>query len=478
MVRLRTLALFTPAALVSLWLSGCSKPGGGPPPGGGPVKVTVAKPLVRDVVEWDSYTGRLDAIESVEVRARVSGYLESHHFAEGQVVEPGQLLFVIDPRPFEAALAQAEAAQAEAEAQYRSAEAVTRQREADREQTVARADLAAARLKRSRPLAPSGAISEDELDVLVSEAREAEAATFAADAAIESARAGVAAAEAAIATARAAVDAAQLDLSYTRITAPVRGRVSDRRVTEGNLVSGGSIGSTLLTTIVSLDPIHCNFDADERALLKYTRLAKSGDRESSREAKNPVFAALADETGFPHRGVMDFVDNAVDRATGSIRGRAIFSNSADLLTPGMFVRLRIPGSGQRRAVLIPDSALAADQSAQIVYVVGEENKLEARKVEVGPLALGLRIVRTGLTGDETVVIKGLQRAKPGAVVESTVEELVEVEDGLPNNYDAPANDVPGSAPAAPAATPAADTPAEAPAEGLAPVARPSEGGTP
>jgi multidrug efflux system membrane fusion protein len=435
--------------------------------------VTVAKPLVRDIVEWDAYTGRLDAIESVEVRARVSGYLESHHFQEGQLVEPGQLLFVIDPRPFEAALAQAEAAQAEAEAQYRSAEAVARQRQADREQTVARTELAQARLRRSRPLAPSGAISEDELDVLVSEAREAEAAQFSADAAIESARAGVAAAEASIATARAAVEAARLDLSYTRITAPVRGRVSDRRVTEGNLVSGGSIGSTLLTTIVSLDPIHCNFDADERALLKYTRLAKSGDRESSREAKNPVFAALADETNFPHRGVMDFVDNQVDRATGSIRGRAIFPNSSDVLTPGMFVRLRIPGSGKRRSVLVPDSALAADQSAQILYVVGEGNKLEARRVEVGPLAHGLRIVRSGLTGNETIVINGLQRARPGVVVTTSTEELVEVEDGLPDDYEALSN---GTAPAAQPTGDSVPPPAAPVEDGLSPVGRPSEGG--
>jgi multidrug efflux system membrane fusion protein len=270
--------------------------------------------------------------------------------------------------------------------------------------------------------------------------------------------------------------------------------VSDRRVTEGNLVSGGSIGSTLLTTIVSLDPIHCNFDADERALLKYTRLAKSGDRESSREAKNPVYAALADETNFPHRGVMDFVDNTVDRATGSIRGRAIFPNSTDVLTPGMFVRLRIPGSGKRSSVLVPDSALAADQSSQIVYVVGEGNKLEARKVEIGPLAHGLRIVRSGLTGNELIVIRGLQRAKPGVEVTTSTEELVEVEDGLPDDYEALSLGMPPSADAATAAIPTGgpapgsandsppsnDSPIAPPRteEGLSPVARPIEGGAP
>lgn len=386
-------------------------------------------------LDWASYTGRLAAIDEVEVRSRVSGYLESHHFEEGKVVERGQLLFVIDERPFEAALAQARAAEQESVARLRQSEAEVREAEAVRAQVNARMDLADAQLKRARPLVPSGAISEDEYDELFSAAKQAEADGYAADASIESARAAVAAADAGIATAQAAVRSAELDLSYCRIQAPISGRISRRAATEGNLITGGSLGATMLTTIVSMDPIHADFDANEQALMKYVRLDLENKRASSRDVKTPVYMAVVDENGFPHKGYIDFVDNRVDKSTGSIRARAIFPNPDKVLIPGVFVKIQVPGSVSERSVLIPDAAVASDQNSKIVYVVGEGKKLEVRPVKVGSLAKGLRVVVEGLDGSESVVVRGLQRCRPGAEVEATVEELVaDDSDGLPDSY--------------------------------------------
>lgn len=400
----------------------------------GPPKVTVAKPLVLETLEWDPYTGRLAPIEEVEVRARVSGYLQSHHFQEGQLVEQGQLLFVIDPRPFQATLAQARASQEEAAARRQQAEASVREAEARREQVTARQELTQAQLRRARPLVPSGAISQDEFDELVAAARQAEADAYAADAEIESAKAAVVAAQASLATAEAAVSSAELDLGYCRIEAPLSGRIGRRVVTEGNLVSGG-LGATALTTIVSINPIHAYFDASEQALLKYIRLDRQKKRESSRDARTPVYMALADEKGFPHRGYIDFVDNRVDRSTGTIRARAVFANSDDLLTPGVFVRLQLPGSGSEPKVLVPDGALATDQASRFVYVVGEENKIEVRAVTPGAMTRGLRVVAAGLDGSETIVVEGLQRCRPGLVVDPAAVTLEAGDSqGLPDTY--------------------------------------------
>lgn len=424
-------------AVCVLLILGCGgKPPSGGPPGGGPIAVTVAKPLVMPTLNWAPYTGRLSAIDEVEVRARVSGYLESHHFEEGQMVERGQLLFVIDERPYDAALAQAQASQQEAVARLRQAEAEVREAIAVRAQVDARMDLAKAQLNRARPLVPSGAISEDEYDELFSAAKQAEADGFAADASIESARAAVAAAEAAIATAQAAVRSAELDLNYCRIEAPITGRISRRMATEGNLISGGSLGASMLTTIVSIDPIHADFDANEQALMKYVRLDLENKRASSRDVKTPVYMAVVDEEGFPHKGYIDFIDNRVDRSTGSIRARAIFPNTDEVLIPGVFVKVQVPGSVSERSVLIPDAAVASDQNSKIVYVVGEGKKLEVRPVKLGALAKGLRVVIEGLDGEESVVVRGLQRCRPGAEVEATVEELeADDSDGLPDSYE-------------------------------------------
>ncbi|QDV72823.1 efflux RND transporter periplasmic adaptor subunit [Botrimarina mediterranea] len=416
---------------------GCgSKPPGGPQANANaPVEVTVAKPLVLSTLDWDPYTGRLAPVDEVEVRARVSGYLESYHFEEGQFVDEGQLLFVIDQRPYQAAVDQAKALLEEAHSRHRQAEAQVREAEAGRQQVSARLELAQTQLNRAKPLVPRGAISEDAYDEYVAAARQAEADAAAADAAIESAKAAVNAAVASIATAEAALTAAELDLGYCRITAPIRGRVSRRMITKGNLVTGG-LGAMPLTTIVSMDPIHVYFDCNEQALLKYIRLDQTTQRKSSRDVKTPAYMALIDEEGYPHKGYIDFVDNRVDRATGSMRARAIFANTDEELVPGVFVRLQIPGSEPGPRVLIPDSAVATDQAAKFVYIVGEGDKLERRPVTTGAISKDLRVITGGLDGSESVVVKGLQRCRPGAEVKVTVEEIVAGDDlGLPDTYE-------------------------------------------
>lgn len=432
------------------------RPQAGPPP------VTVATPLAMQTIDWDPYTGRLAPIEEVEVRARVNGYLMSHHFEEGQPVEEGQLLFVIDPRPYEATLARARAAQEEAEAMLNAATAKVREAEAKRKQVQARLELARARLKRARRLAPTGAISEDEIDEIVATEQQAEADEFAAVAEIESAHAAVAAAEAVIATTKAAVTAAELDVGYCRITAPIAGRIGRRLVTEGNLVTGGQ-GSALLTTIVTTNPIHAYFDADEQALLKYIRLDQQNKRVISRDVKNPVYMALVDEPGYPHEGYIDFVDNRVDAATGSIRARAIFPNDDESLVPGVFVRLQVPGSGVAERLLLPDAAISIDQSSKFVYVVDDANVVQVRRITTGDLAKGLRVITDGLDGSESVVIKGVQRCRPGQPVEPTRETLEPGPDlGLPDTYEP----VPREKWLRPATAPAS-SPASLPASGAA-----------
>ena len=428
MVRLARKAI--PALVM---LAGCVPPPQAPPQAGPPA-VTVAQPLIERVLEWDAYTGRLAAIENVEVKARVDGYLQSHHFEEGQIVQRGQPLFATDPRPYDAALAQASASREEAIANYRKAEAQVREAEAKRNQVSARVDLAKTRIRRNRPLVPSGAISEDEFDEMLSEARQAEADQFAADAEIESARAALTAAEAAIGTAEASVEQAKLDRGYCQVASPITGRAGRRMVTEGNLVSGG-IGATTLTTIVSQDPIHANFDADERAMLKYIRLEQAKRQGISRDSKVPVYMALADETGYPHNGYIDFVNNEVDAATGSIRARAIFPNSEQVLTPGAFVSLRIPGNFARDAVLVPDAAIGADQASKFVFVVGEGDKVQVRPIQTGRIVRGLRIVESGLDGSERIVIRGVQRCRSGGVVVPEPGEITPGDDlGLPNDF--------------------------------------------
>jgi RND family efflux transporter MFP subunit len=403
--------------------------------GPGAAKVFVAKPVVKEIVEWDEYVGRFEAVELVDVRARVSGYLMSIHFNEGDLVAEQQLLFVIDPRPYQAALNQANADLNEAKAMVKQAQASLLQVQAQRREAVARLDLARIRAERARAL--SNVVSAEERDMRETALVQATADVDANTAQVEAAQAAIATSSARVDTAQAAVELADLNLEYTKVRSPIAGRVSSRFVTVGNLISGGTAESTLLTNIVSLDPIHCVFDADEQAFLKYTRLAKEGSRESSRDVKNPVFVALADETnGYPHVGHMDFVDNRLDPNTGTMRGRAIFRNPERILTPGLFARVRIPGSGVYQAVLIPDSAIGSDQAEKFVLVVEPGNKVRRQSVKLGPRSHGLRIVREGLKGNEQIIVRGIQRIRPGLEVTTEVETLKATDnEGLPDNYD-------------------------------------------
>ncbi len=443
---MRSMRLFFAAISLSSMLSGCQRESAAPPARPVPT-MTVAQPVRKQIVEWDAYTGRLEATKFVEIRSRVSGYLQSIHFDEGQIVKKHDLLFVIDPRPFEAELNGAKAALRQAVSQLQQAKSHLQEAMAQQLQTDARMTLADARVKRSRQLGTQNAVSKEELDQREAEFLQAQADVEASKAGISSAEAAIGTAEATVEAADAGVETAQLNLDYTQIHAPIGGRISREGVTEGNLVSGGTATSTLLTTIASVDPIYCTFDANEQDVLKYTRLALSGKRESSRVAKNPVYLGLVDENEFPHQGHMDFVDNRFDAATASMRARCIFRNDDKVLIPGMFARIRIPGSSAYEAVLIPDLAVGTDQSSQYVYIVAE-GVIERRSVTLGPIVDGLRVVREGLTGDESLVIEGLLQARPGMVEEGVRQAgsdivffktkagtIDVVEDGLPNKSE-------------------------------------------
>lgn len=368
-------------ALVGLMLLmvGCERSKAAPAPA--PPKVTVSRPAVRHVVEWDEYTGRLAPTASVEVRARVSGYLQSIHFSDGAIVKKGDLLFVIDPRPYQAELDRALA---------------------ELKISVARLELAKSDFARAQRLLQSRAISQEEFDSRAARQREAQEQLQAMAAAVETAR---------------------LNAEFTRVMAPISGRISRKFVTEGNLINGGTAQSTLLTTIVSLDPIYCYIEADERSFLKYVRLAQEGKRPSSREVRNPVYLALADETGFPHRGYIDFVDNRLDPNTGTMTGRAVLPNPDHTLTPGLFARVRLQGSGRYEALLLPDEAIGSDQAQKFVFVVSDQNVVEYRAVQLGAMIKGLRVVREGLKPEDWVIISGVQRARPGMKVDPQKQEL-------------------------------------------------------
>jgi RND family efflux transporter MFP subunit len=351
-----------------------------PPAAGKPV-VFVTPAISKEIVEWDEYTGRLAAIDKVEVNARVSGMLESVHFTDGQFVKQGDLLFTIDARPYAAKFERAEADLKEADAKLK---------------------LAQLNDKRTVKLAADKVIAQEEIDSRRNELLQAQAAYLAA---------------------KADYDEAKLNLDFTRVLAPISGRISRKLVTEGNLIIGGDAANpTLLTTIVSLDPIYCYFEADEQAYLKYQRLAREGKRPSSRTTANPVELELADEDTFAHKGKMDFVENAIDEQTSTIQGRAVFPNPDLQLTPGLFARVRLQGSGKYEAVLVPDLCVVTDQSNKFVNVVKSDGTVDYRKVTLGPIIDGLRVVRDGLAAGEKVVTRGLQRVRPGAQVDARPDE--------------------------------------------------------
>lgn len=368
----RTAAAVLVATLASAILAACSD---APAQQMQAAPVTVARAIERNVTEWDEFTGRVEAKETVELRPRVSGSLQSVHFTEGREVKKGDLLFVIDPRPYEAAYAKALAELKRAKADAALAE-----------QNAARA----VRLLEAR------AISREEFDQRSTNLEQTAAA---------------------VAAASAAVQAAKVDLDYTRITAPIDGRVSRAEVTPGNLVTAGPSGGTLLTTLVSMSPVYVYFDGDEQVYLKYTQMALRGERPSSRDAHNPVLLGLANEEGYPHRGYMDFVDNRLDPATGTIRGRAVFDNENRLFTPGLYARVRLLGSNERSAVVVDDRAVGTDQDKRFVYVLDAQNRVTYRPVKLGRAIDGLRVIESGLAAGETIVVNGLQRVRPGAVVQ-------------------------------------------------------------
>jgi RND family efflux transporter MFP subunit len=378
--------MYTPLTRATILLSmlgllsvgGCAKQ---PAPEASAPEVTVAKVISRRIKDWDEYTGRFQAVDTVEIRPRASGYIEQVLFHEGQFVKKDDVLVLIDPRPYQADYDRAKAQLQLAKSQQ---------------------ELAGIEAVRVQKLKDSGAVSREELDERVSTLNQQQA--------------GVAAAQ-------AALDNAALLLSFTKVRAPFDGRASRAEVTRGNLVTGGNNGGTLLTTVVSVDPIYVYFEGDENAYLHYNELAREGQRPSSRDTKNPVRIGLSNEQGFPHEGYMDFVDNQLDVHTGTIRARAVLENKQGLFTPGMFARVQLLGSGEYDAILIEDRAVGTDQSQSFVLVVGPDNKLEYRAIQPGRLVDGLRIVRKGLKPDDTIVVSGLQRVRPGAQVKPNLTTM-------------------------------------------------------
>ena len=370
------------ACLAAAVLAGC-KPPATPPAKPAPAAVSVALPLPRTVNEWDEFTGRLVSPETVEVRARVSGYVEQVHFKEGGDVKQGDRLYTLDQRPFQAVVDRAKAELGAARA---------------------RAELAAGEAKRAESLAATKAISTDTFETRVKSATEAN----------ESVR-----------SAEAAVKVAELDLEFTEVRAPISGRISNARVTAGNLVSGGnSAGTTVLTTIVSLDPMQCYLLVDEASALRYRQLYREGRRASALFEKIPAEMALGNETGFPRQGHVDFVDNELDPATGTIRVRAVFPNADKLMAPGFFARVRIPGNGEYAAVLVRDSALGSDQGRPYVLVADAQDTATYRPVKLGPLLDGLRVVREGLAETDRVIVSGLMTARPGQPVTAQLVRML------------------------------------------------------
>jgi RND family efflux transporter MFP subunit len=355
-------------------LAGCGEgaPKQAAPP---PPAVTVASPQKQTVTDYDEYVGRFVAVDSVEIRARVSGYLDKVQFKDGQIVKQGDPLFTIDRRPFETSLAQVRATLAQARANLAFTES----------------DLA-----RASQLVRDRTITEQTFEQRTQAKRVAEASVVAQEAGVRQ---------------------AELDLQFTELKAPVAGRIGDRRVSEGNLVTGGTGGNTtLLATIVSIDPIRFEFTFDETSFLRYERLGREGKDVTSRNAGVEVTVKLIDEPDFAHKGTMDFVDNVIERASGTIRGRAALANPNGVFTPGMFGRVRVPGSASYEALLLPDTAIGSEQVRKFVMVVDGENVARIKYVTLGQLVGNLRVIKEGIAADDRVIVNGLMRARPGTKV--------------------------------------------------------------
>lgn len=330
-------------------------------------QVTVAQVVSRPVTEFDEFTGRFEAVDRVEIRPRVSGYIASINFTQGKEVKKGDVLVVIDPRPYQADYNRAKAQLAQARTQL---------------------ELAKSERARAVKLLAQHAISQEEYDTRTAGSEQADANVQAA---------------------QAALDSAGLNLEFTRVTAPISGVVGRAEVTAGNLVASGQ---TMLTTLVSADPIYVTFDGDEQAYLKYMEF----ERNPQANKRQPVWVGLADESGYPHKGLMVFVNNEIDPTTGTVKARGALENHDHQFTPGMYARVKLPGGAAHSALLINDSAVGTDQSAKYVLVVGRDNKVEYRPVKLGPIVDGLRVVREGLSVNDTIVVNGLQRVRPGSPI--------------------------------------------------------------
>jgi RND family efflux transporter MFP subunit len=352
----------------------------------GPPNVTVAHPVSKEVVEWDIFTGHLQAPEAANVAARVSGMIMEMPFAEGSVVKRGALLAVIDDRPFKADL----------DAKL-----------ADHQRAESALAIAKLTLDRQTALRKTNAVSQQDLDNAKAVAEQAAAA---------------------VAGAKAAVDIARLNLEWCRVLSPIDGRVSNKLVTVGNLVNGGAGQATLLTTVQSVSPVYCYVDIDEQSVLKYQKLAEERKLLSARDGKVPCYVELGNETGFPHEGVIDFMDNHVDPSTGTMRFRGVLENRSGRLVPGLFARLRVPGSGRYPTLLVPDTAVGNDQDQHTVYVVDKDNKVQVRPVVLGALFGGLRSITKGIGADDRVVVNGQMHVRPGAAV-TPVDAPIKLEQG-------------------------------------------------
>src|SRR5467141_3580322 len=353
--------------------AGCSSSTSAQPKAPVPPEVSVAEVVCKQIGDSDEFTGRLQAVHAVEVRPRVSGYLQSVHFKEGEIVRQGDLLFQIDPRPFQAEVDRLKGELSQAKAQRARAESD---------------------FERAERLHNNDGMSAEEYDRRAAVRNEAEAR---------------------IASTEGALSGAVLNLEFTRVTAPITGRVGRAEITEGNLVEGGAGQIRPLTTLVSLDPIYVYFDVDEQTYLKYAHVTQI-HRTSSRELPGAALLGLADEDGFPHVGRLSFVDNQVSSSTGTIRLRATFANKNLALTPGLFARIRLQGGGAQTGCLARDEAVITDLNQKYVFVLGKDNTLVYRPVKLGPIAEGLRVVRDGLHEGDTIVVSGLQRVRPGATV--------------------------------------------------------------
>jgi len=374
---------------LGIGLASCAGAPSGPPvPPTTPV--TVSRPVERYVTDYADFTGRTAAVDSVEVRARVWGHLQKVNFKEGDLVQKGDVLFELDPRPYQALLDQANAKVAQDEAQLAYDEP---------------------EYQRRVPLVGSGAVSRSELDKTAA-ARRVDIANIAADKAVVASR--------------------QLDLEYTKVTAPISGRVSRYLVTVGNLLQLGELGGTLLTTIVSVDPMYVYFDVDEYTALRVQQLAREGKSDSPRDDGYPVSLGLATEEGYPHLGAIDFEDNQVNPKTGTIRVRGVFPNKEQVLVPGLFGRVRMPIGRPHRALLVSDRALDTDQGQKVLYVVNEKNEVVSRPVRLGTLHDGLREITEGLKPRESVIVNGLQQVQPGLTVEPRLVDMPTSEARLTN----------------------------------------------